>query len=175
MCGIAGFNYVDHTLAAKMTACLTHRGPDASGLLCEGGVSLGHRRLSILDLSEKGAQPMRFEHLVIVYNGEIYNFKEVREELKALGHQFYSNCDTEVILHAYAVWGADCVNKFNGMWAFCIYDRKANMLFLSRDRYGVKPLYYFFDGDKFLFASELKAIRQASLPCEIDTDALNFY
>ncbi|MBN1974707.1 MAG: asparagine synthase (glutamine-hydrolyzing) [Sedimentisphaerales bacterium] len=175
MCGIAGFNWIDQTLAAKMTACLTHRGPDASGLFCADGVSLGHRRLSILDLSEKGAQPMQFGHLVIAYNGEIYNFQEIREELKSLGHQFHSNCDTEVILHAYHAWGADCVNKFNGMWAFCIYDKKNNCLFLSRDRFGIKPLYYFFDGNKFLFASELKALRTASLPSEINKEALNFY
>jgi asparagine synthase (glutamine-hydrolysing) len=175
MCGIAGFNWVDQELAAKMAACLKHRGPDASGLFCENGISLGHTRLSILDLSEKGAQPMQFGHLVIVYNGEIYNFQEIRSQLKSLGHQFRSNCDTEVILHAYDVWGVDCVNKFNGMWAFCIYDGKTNLLFLSRDRFGIKPLYYFFNNDKFLFASELKALRSASLPCEIDSDALNFY
>lgn len=175
MCGIAGFNWIDQTLVAQMTACLTHRGPDASGLFCEDGVSLGHRRLSILDLSEKGAQPMQFGHLAIVYNGEIYNFQEVREELKSLGHQFHSNCDTEVILHAYDAWDADCVNKFNGMWAFCIYDKKNEHLFLSRDRFGVKPLYYFFDKKKFLFASELKAMCAAGLPLEIDKDALNSY
>ncbi len=175
MCGIAGFNWIDETLAEKMTSCLAHRGPDASGLLCKDGVSLGHRRLSILDLSEKGTQPMQFGQLTIVFNGEIYNFHEIREELKSFGHQFYSNCDTEVILHAYDKWGAECVNKFNGMWAFCIYDKKNNLLFLSRDRFGIKPLYYFFDEDKFLFASELKSLRKASLHCEVDNKAVNFY
>jgi asparagine synthase (glutamine-hydrolysing) len=175
MCGIAGFNWADELLLRKMTSCLVHRGPDDSGYFYAGGVSLGHRRLSILDLSQKGHQPMEFDGLMIVYNGEIYNFPQLRTELELLGHQFNSNCDTEVILHAYAAWGADCVNKFNGMWAFCIYDGKNNLLFLSRDRFGVKPLYYFFDDGKFLFASELKAIRQALLSCEIDKDALNFY
>ncbi|MHB0946916.1 MAG: asparagine synthase (glutamine-hydrolyzing), partial [Sedimentisphaerales bacterium] len=175
MCGITGFNWIDESLLREMTSRLMHRGPDASGIFCDDGVSLGHRRLSILDLSEKGAQPMRFDHLVIIYNGEIYNFQEIREELKSLGHQFHSNCDTEVILHAYAQWGDTCINKFNGMWAFCIYDKKNNRLFISRDRFGIKPLYYFFNGDKFLFASELKALRAASLSSEIDKEALNFY
>jgi asparagine synthase (glutamine-hydrolysing) len=118
---------------------------------------------------------MDFGSLVIVHNGEIYNFMELRKELESEGHRFTSGTDTEVILHSYHKWGTSCVEKFNGMWAFCIYDRDKKILFLSRDRFGIKPLYYYFDNDKFIFASELKAIREHNLGLTINITALNFF
>ena len=175
MCGIAGFNFHNERLIRDMTDAMRHRGPDGEGTFSDDSVSLGHRRLSILDLSEKGRQPMRYKDLYITFNGEIYNFQEVKADLLKKGHQFMSHTDTEVILHAYEEWGRECVRKFNGMWAFCIYDQKENIFFLSRDRFGVKPLYYYFDGTTFLFASELTAIRKHNISLEIDPVALNFY
>jgi len=175
MCGIAGFNWNDPPLVEKMNEVLRHRGPDDEGCYLDESVSLGHRRLSVIDTSERGHQPMEFEHLVIAYNGEVYNFMELREQLKSAGYNFSSDTDTEVVLYSYHHWGPSCVEKFNGMWAFCIYDKKENILFLSRDRFGIKPLYYYFDGEKFIFASELKAIRCHGLDLKINTSALNFY
>ncbi|MCX6163715.1 MAG: asparagine synthase (glutamine-hydrolyzing), partial [Ignavibacteriae bacterium] len=121
---------------------------------------LGHRRLSILDLSPMGHQPMLNgkKNLAMIFNGEIYNYIEIKEELKALGCCFRTNSDTEVLLTAYEVWGEKCLEKFNGMWAFVIYDKAKNMLFGSRDRFGVKPFYYYIDGEHFAFASEIKAL-----------------
>ncbi len=123
-------------------------------------LALGHRRLSILDLSPAGHQPMCNEEgtVWIVYNGEIYNFRELKRELVRLGHRFLSDTDTEVVLHGYESWGADCLNRFNGMWAFCIWDMRQKRLFCSRDRFGIKPFYYFFDGKTFLFSSEINAL-----------------
>jgi asparagine synthase (glutamine-hydrolysing) len=175
MCGIVGFNWQDREIVEKMARTVSHRGPDDEGFYIDGGASLGHRRLSILDTSPKGHQPMSFEHLVIVYNGEIYNFRQLREQLESKGYNFVSDTDTEVLLYSYHRWGPACVNRFNGMWAFCIYDRQKNVFFLSRDRFGIKPLYYYFDGDKFIFASELKAIRKHKLDFNINTTALNFF
>jgi asparagine synthase (glutamine-hydrolysing) len=108
---------------------------------------------SILDLSPKGHQPMYFQNLAIVFNGEIYNFQEIRKELESFGYGFTSGTDTEIILAAYHRWGEKCVERFNGMWAFCIYDRDKRTLFISRDRFGIKPVYYYFDGRRFIFAS----------------------
>jgi asparagine synthase (glutamine-hydrolysing) len=121
---------------------------------------LGHRRLSIIDLSPAGHQPMEYngDNLWIVYNGEIYNYKELRKELERDGYKFKTNTDTEIILASYLKWGYECLNKFNGMWAFCIWDKRKNVLFCARDRFGVKPFYYYFDGDSFAFASEIKAL-----------------
>lgn len=129
-------------------------------------LALAHRRLSIIDLSPSGHQPMCNENgtIWIVYNGEIYNFRELRKELESLGHRFASNTDTEVIIHAYEEWGPGCLNKFNGMWAFCIWDARMQQLFCSRDRLGIKPLYYFFDGRRFFFSSEIKALLEYGLP-----------
>ena len=125
MCGINGFNFVGKKILKEMNDCLRHRGPDSEGSFFGGGVSLGHRRLSILDLSEKGNQPMVYKNgkVVIVFNGEIYNFLEIRKELVFKGYEFKSNSDTEVVLVSYLEWGFDCVKRFNGMWAFCIYDK----------------------------------------------------
>lgn len=175
MCGIAGFNWSDSILLKKMTDSIKHRGPDDEGFYCDTNVSLGHRRLAIIDLSEKGKQPMQCGDNIIVYNGEIYNFIDIKNELIQKDHQFISHSDTEVILHAYEEWGEKCVEKLNGMWAFCIFNTKENKLFLSRDRFGEKPLYYYADQEKFIFASELKAIRKHLLELKVNSTALNYY
>ena len=161
MCGISGFNWRDEELVRVMNDALRHRGPDDEGVYCDDLVSLGHRRLAILDLSAAGHQPMAYDdgRLQLVHNGEIYNFQELRTELEAAGHVFRSRTDTEVILAAYREWGESCVSRFSGMWAFCLYDRDRGVLFCSRDRFGIKPFYYFHRGDRFAFASEIKALR----------------
>ncbi|MCQ6963395.1 asparagine synthase (glutamine-hydrolyzing) [Methanolobus chelungpuianus] len=166
MCGITGFNWKDAKLLQNMCDAIRHRGPDDEGAYVDDSVSLGHRRLSILDLSEKGHQPMYSENgdLVLIYNGEVYNFLEIKEDLLEKGHHFNSRTDTEVILHSYQEYGTDCVQHFNGMWAFCIYDKTKQTLFLSRDRFGIKPLYYYYDGSSFIFASEIKAILEHDIP-----------
>ncbi|HUP59825.1 MAG TPA: asparagine synthase (glutamine-hydrolyzing) [Thermoanaerobaculia bacterium] len=165
MCGLAGVLRTDgHPVAAatlaKMNARMTHRGPDSDGLWTSGPIGLSHRRLAIIDLSPNASQPMTTEtgDLVIVYNGEVYNYQDLRLQLEALGHRFHSSSDTEVVLHAYQQWREQCVERFNGMFAFAIWDTVERRLFLARDRYGVKPLYYCWDGARFLFASEIKAI-----------------
>ena len=143
-----------------MTDAIAHRGPDGEGFYTDGFVALGHRRLAIIDLSPRGHQPMATPEgrFVLTYNGEVYNFQELRIELEAKGHTFRSQTDSEVVLHAYAEWGADCVRRFNGMFAFAIWDRSKLELFLARDRYGIKPLYYAFRGNTLIFGSESKAI-----------------
>jgi len=158
MCGINGFNFENKETIAAMNRAVAHRGPDGDGMFVGGGVSLGHTRLAIIDLTEKGAQPMRYKHLTITYGGEVYNYLELREELQRNGHTFKTESDTEVILAAFDEWGSECVHKFNGMWAMCIYNSQTNELFLSRDRFGVKPLYYYFENRVFVFASEIKSI-----------------
>jgi asparagine synthase (glutamine-hydrolysing) len=175
MCGINGFNFKDEILIKNMNSTISHRGPDDRGFELFDNLSLGHVRLSILDLSSKGHQPMNFNHLTITYNGEIYNFKEIRDELTSEGYSFNSDCDTEVILAAYDRWGSDCVKKFNGMWAFVIYDSKLNKLFLSRDRFGEKPLYYYFDSssEKFIFSSEIKSILNFDFKFSVDKNSIN--
>ncbi len=179
MCGICGIfdrsgNAIDRATLERMTTVLNHRGPDGSGYFLNGEIGLGHRRLSIIDV-EGGAQPMfnEDETLQIVFNGEIYNFIELRNELKAFGYTFRTLSDTEVIIYAYEQWGADCVKHFNGMFAFAIWDKRAQELFLARDHLGIKPLYYSLVGSRLLFASEIKALLQIP-DClrEIDTDAL---
>ncbi len=175
MCGIAGFNWQDRAIIEMMAQVITHRGPDDEGFYLDSSVSLGHRRLSVIDISEKGHQPMEFKHLVIVYNGEVYNFRQLREQLRSRGYNFISDSDTEVVLYSYHQWGPSCVDRFNGMWAFCIYDKQKNVFFLSRDRFGIKPLYYYFDGSRFIFSSSLKAIRKHNLDLHISVPALNFF
>ena len=166
MCGIAGQfalngGKADAALVGAMAERLRHRGPDGEGSLFSGPVGLAHRRLAIIDLSDEGRQPMTNEDgsIWIVFNGEIYNYLELREELLAAGHRFATATDTEVILHAYEEWGRDCLHRFNGMWAFAIWDERRRELFCARDRLGVKPFYYTTAGDSFLFASEIKALR----------------
>jgi len=161
-----------------MTDIMIHRGPDDRGIFIDHNVGFGHRRLAILDLSPLGHQPMFNEDkdLVIIFNGEIYNFKELKRQLEKRGHRFQSRTDTEVILHAYEEWGEKAVCKFNGMWAFAIYDLKNKFFFISRDRLGIKPLYYYFDGQKFLFASEIKSIlKYPGFKREVDSGALGEY
>jgi len=159
MCGICGFNWNDSQLIKAMSRTIAHRGPDQEGFFTDSYASLAHRRLSIVDLSEKGRQPMFNEDksIVIVMNGEIYNHLEIREGLLHK-HRFYSNSDTEVIIHAYEEYGIDCLSMLNGDFAFCIYDMKKKLFFLARDRLGIKPLYYYFDNGHFIFGSEMKAI-----------------
>lgn len=164
MCGIFGVVGRD----AAPTACLvdrhtdvvSHRGPDGRGTVLRGCVGLGHRRLSIIDLSDDGRQPMwhATEAVCIVYNGEVYNYIELRGELEALGHRFKSRTDTEVILAAYVEWGTACVRRFNGMWAFAILDERRQLVFCSRDRFGVKPLFWFETQQLFAFGSELRQL-----------------
>ena len=161
-----------------MTDAIAHRGPDGEGVYIDGPVGLGHRRLAIIDLSPAGAQPMHTAdgRYIVTYNGEIYNFEELRGELERLGLRFNSTSDTEVLLKAYAQWGEKCVESFNGMFAFAIWDKQKQSLFLARDRYGIKPLYYAFFGNTFLFGSEQKAIlAHPAARRELDYEALLEY
>ena len=164
MCGISGVinknnKSVEELLIHQMTNIIAHRGPDSSGSYLYKNIAFGHRRLSILDLSSSGHQPMKYlDDLVITYNGEIYNFIEIREELIQKGYIFDSNSDTEVILKAYHCWGKTCVNYFNGMWSFSILDIKQKIVFCSRDRFGVKPFYYIENNDLFAFGSEISQL-----------------
>ena len=165
MCGICGVVALGRPAEAEtvraMSATLAHRGPNGSGEFAAPGVALGHRRLSIIDLSHAGDQPFASADgaLQLIHNGEIYNYRELRHELEAKGHRFRSATDTEVILAAYLEWGERCVERFNGMWAFALWDGRNKRLFCSRDRFGVKPFYYRWDGARLAFASELKAFR----------------
>lgn len=161
MCGIFGYvGKIEKSLGQTCLDTLSHRGPDGEGTFHTSEVFLGHRRLSILDLSPSGKQPMSYanERYWITFNGEIYNFIEIRAELEKLGYTFKSKSDTEVILAAFLEWGPECLHKFNGMWAFAIWDNTDKALFISRDRFGKKPLFYTNLGDDFAFASEMKAI-----------------
>lgn len=165
MCGIAGLvrtdlEAVSPVVVQRMTDAIAHRGPDGSGHWCEGPVGLGHRRLAIIDLSPAGHQPMQSpdQRYLLTYNGEIYNFRELRTELEGLGRQFHSQTDSEVVLAALAEWGVGALARFNGMFAFALWDRHARRLTLARDRYGIKPLYYSLQGRQFAFASEQKAL-----------------
>ncbi|MDM8514655.1 asparagine synthase (glutamine-hydrolyzing) [Desulfobacterales bacterium HSG16] len=182
MCGIAGIiqgweaSSISEQLR-KMTDILSHRGPDGHGIHVDGPVGLGHRRLSIIDLVA-GSQPMscQNENLWITYNGEVYNFKEIRENLEKKGHVFLTESDTEVLLHAYEAYGENCVDYFRGMFAFAIWDKKNRSLFCARDRLGKKPFYYYFDKNRLVFGSEIKSILQADgIERELDMSALKDY
>jgi len=169
MCGISGIinkkpvskNKIKSEIK-KMNDLIIHRGPDDEGYYFGENFAFGHRRLAILDLSEAGHQPMEYKgkngEYVITYNGEIYNYIEIKTELIKEGYEFKSNTDTEVILASYDKWGENCVNKFNGMWAFAIYDKNKNIIFCSRDRFGIKPFYYTEIDNKFVFGSEIKQL-----------------
>ncbi|MBI3963772.1 MAG: asparagine synthase (glutamine-hydrolyzing), partial [Candidatus Kerfeldbacteria bacterium] len=162
MCGIVAFTGErDDRLLARLTDAVAHRGPDDAGHAAFDACSLGHRRLSIIDLSS-GHQPLSTPdgRFTIIYNGELYNYRELRAQLS--GYRFRTRSDTEVILAAYATWGMDAVERFNGMWAFAIWDQRERTLFLSRDRYGIKPLYLTRNGERWVVASEVKAF--LSLP-----------
>ncbi len=166
MCGIFGIKFVDSTrnvqeqLVVESTDLMKHRGPDDAGYWVSSGIGLGHRRLSIIDLSPLGHQPMFNEDdaVGLVFNGEIYNYQELYKPLCDSGHVFRSKSDTEVIIHAFEEWGIDCVHKFNGMFAVGIWDDKDQSLWVVRDRLGIKPIYYFWDGEVFIFSSEIKPI-----------------
>lgn len=181
MCGISGFadftNKTGRDILEKMNRIIAHRGPDGEGYgfyhAPNAGIGLGHRRLSIIDLSEGGKQPQTFQSLHITFNGEIYNYKEIKKELEQQGHRFQSHSDTEVILHAYHEWGSDALQKFIGMFAFVIYDEAKQRIFACRDRAGVKPFFYYWKDGLFLFGSELKVLLQhPGFIKEINTDAV---
>jgi asparagine synthase (glutamine-hydrolysing) len=183
MCGIAGlFNFdgspAQTELVRRMTDILTHRGPDSDDLYVSGPVGLGHRRLAIIDLSPAGAQPMCNEDgtIWLSFNGEMYNYMELRPELEALGHRFHSNTDTETIIHAYEEWGVECLRCFNGMFAFALWDGKRQRLWLARDRLGIKPLFYTHLPHRLLFGSEIKAILcDPDIDRALDYEALTYY
>lgn len=186
MCGIVGVidfrSPIDHDRLVRMRDTLAHRGPDDAGIwIDETGspfVGLGHRRLAILDLSESGRQPMtsRDGRLLIIFNGEIYNYLELIPQLEAHGHRFRTGTDTEVLLAAYETWGPECCRRFNGAWAFAVWDKAERRLFASRDRFGKKPFYYYWDGRLFAFASEMKALFQhPAISCRPHTPSLENY
>ncbi len=198
MCGINGGTFSNKTVVEKMNNAIGHRGPDARGLFTDEQISLGHLRLSVIDLSPAGSQPMWYrrdqgasseqfhpERMAtgdygLVFNGEIYNYAYIRDQLSKEGYVFTTQTDSEVILASYAAWGESCVTRFNGMWAFCIYDRKRRVLFCSRDRMGVKPLYYYHEASTFLFSSEIKGLLahenlRINEPTNIDTEAVELY
>jgi asparagine synthase (glutamine-hydrolysing) len=183
MCGITGLIYLNKDIVSpiilkKMTDAIAHRGPDGEGHWIEGNVGIGHRRLAIIDLSPSGKQPMitNDNRYVLSYNGEIYNYLEIRSELEALGCRFRSNTDSEVVLNALSYWGKDALIKFNGMFGLAFWDRKEQTLLLARDRYGIKPLYYARQGQSFSFGSEQKAITaQPTFKHKLNKEALLEY
>ena len=184
MCGLVGImqtgshGLLDERLLSAMNEAQWHRGPDEGGLHIEDGIGLGHRRLSIIDRAD-GHQPLANEDgsVIVVFNGEIYNYRELREQLLALGHRFATQSDTEVIVHAWESWGRACVNRFRGMFAFALWDRRQGQLLLARDRLGIKPLYYALLGNgDLVFASELKALRQhPAFPTKLNQQAIEEY
>src|SRR6185369_9004204 len=176
MCGIGGIvrfdgGPVDVAALGRMVDALRHRGPDDESLWTDGPVGFAHTRLKVIDLSAAGRQPMHLDEprLTIVYNGEIYNHRELRRELEVRGRRFRSSSDTEVILHAYAVWGPNCLARLRGMFAFVIWDAAARRVFAARDRLGIKPLYYLRTGGEFIFGSEVKTVL-AARGCPLDLD-----
>ncbi len=183
MCGICGvldmrkYKPVSRDVLTRMNAQLSHRGPDDCGIYLDHFVGFGHRRLSVIDPGN-GKQPLANEDgtIRVTYNGEIYNHRELRTELAQRGHRFVTNCDTEVIVHAYEEYGHDCVAKFNGMFSFALWDDKEEILFLARDRLGIKPLYYAIYGSCFIFASEIKAIlSHPEVQAEVEVNAIPEY
>lgn len=166
LCGIFGFNWKDENLLQQMSRRLSHRGPDDSGSYLEDNISLGHRRLSIIDLSDKGHQPMVDEsgNFVIIFNGEVYNYQELRLELEGIGYDFQSNTDTETVLNSYREWGKECVERFTGMFSFVILDIREGTLFLARDHMGIKPLYYYHDDTRFIFSSTIPPLLLHDIP-----------
>ena len=177
MCGIFGFNWGNKKLLKKMSSVLKHRGPDDSAFYEDKDISLGMRRLSIIDL-KKGIYPVtnEEENLIVIFNGELFNYKEIREDLKGKKHKFKTDCDAEIIPHAYEEYGMNFLNRLNGQFAICMYDTKEKKLILARDRLGIKPLYYFFEKGKFVFASEIKAILEIpGFKKKINENALQSY
>ena len=160
MCGISAFvnkklnNIELNKILKNMNDLIKHRGPDGEGYYIKDNFGLGHRRLAIIDLNQNSNQPFSDENYTVIFNGEIYNYKELKEELRE--YNYLTKSDTEVILAAYEKWGTKCVKHFRGMWAFILYDRKRKILFCSRDRFGIKPLYYYNTSQYIAFASEIK-------------------
>lgn len=178
MCGICGFTWEDRTIITVMTDEIAHRGPDQSGFYTDPGISLGHRRLSIIDLSENGRQPIANENgnLLLLHNGEIYNFRQVKQWLEGLGHIFRSQSDSEVILHAFEEEGVECLKRLNGMFAIALWDSRRKRLLLVRDRLGEKPLYYCQNGTSLIFASEIKALlKNPRVPRQANETALDCF
>ncbi len=177
MCGIVGFNFNNQNLVQRLSTLLAHRGPDRSHFYVDNSVSLAHRRLSIIDLSPRGTQPMCNENrsLWVVFNGEIFNYRKLQSELTNSGHSFTSETDTEVLLHAYEEYGTGMFEKLDGQFSFCLYDKSAQKLLLARDRMGILPLYYYHAGDTFIFSSELKALLCSGVPKNINENALVSY
>ncbi|MCI7329088.1 MAG: asparagine synthase (glutamine-hydrolyzing) [Lachnospiraceae bacterium] len=181
MCGICGFtghNLNSEEVLTRMMNRIIHRGPDGASSYITEQIAFGHRRLSIIDLSDKGTQPMFNEDktLVCVFNGEIYNYKELREELIGLGHEFNSSCDTEVLLHGYESWGASLLDRLRGMFAFVLYNEKTGELFMARDMFGIKPLYYMEIDHNLVFASEIKSLLEyPAYQREVNLEALEQY
>ena len=176
MCGINGFTWNDEALIKRMNSCTSHRGPDGSGVYVNDRVTLGHNRLAILDLREIADQPMwdNARELVIIYNGELYNFKELRRELES-EYEFKTSGDTEVFLAAYRAWGTDMLKRLNGMFAFAIFDTRDGSLFLARDQVGIKPLYYHWNEGRLAFSSEIKALTKLDIPRTLDKQAFMHY
>jgi asparagine synthase (glutamine-hydrolysing) len=182
MCGIAGIfdlagRPVGDAEVRAMNNAIRHRGPDDGGQYVEQGLGLANRRLAIIDLSPAGHQPMANEDgsLLLVYNGELYNFTELVPLLQSRGHSFHSKTDTEVVLHAYEEWGPDCLHRMNGMFAFALWDQRRRELFLARDRFGIKPLYYAHHDGRFVFGSEIKSLLHAGIPRRVSPEALVEY
>src|SRR5713226_4298954 len=182
MCGIAGFIDVERNrdnaerLIDRMCKVIRHRGPDDQGVWVGDGIALGVRRLSIIDLAG-GHQPMFNEDqsVLVVFNGEIYNYRELQKALLECGHHFSTNSDTEVLVHAYEEYGDNCVKQLRGMFTFAIWDKKRQRLLAARDRFGKKPLHYYWDGQRLVFGSEIKSILEANIPREINATALDEY
>ncbi|MFX0186795.1 MAG: asparagine synthase (glutamine-hydrolyzing) [Candidatus Hodarchaeota archaeon] len=176
MCGICGFNREHKQLLKKMCNLIIHRGPDDDGYYTDSNISIGMRRLPIIDL-KTGHQPQHNEDetIWIVYNGEIYNFLNLKAILEEKGHNFYTESDTEVIIHSYEEWGKNCFNKFRGPFALCIYDIRNNSILLARDPIGLKPLYYYYEEERFIFSSEIKSILLHDINKELNLDAVNLY
>ena len=183
MCGITGilaFSEIGRLYMPNIgaaTESLTKRGPDSLGYYTKEQIAMGHRRLSILDTSYHGKQPMKdaSERYALVFNGEIFNYKELREELKSRGYEFHSDSDTEVLLNLYIEYKEQCLQKLNGFFAFAIYDKESESLFLARDRFGIKPLIYYIDESKFVFASEMKAMKAFKIKRDFDYNSLKLY
>src|SRR5947209_10916464 len=182
MCGITGFIDIQRShdsaeqLIDRMCKIIRHRGPDEQGVWTGDGIALGMRRLAIIDVAS-GQQPIFNEDksILIVFNGEIYNYHELQKELQAHGHHFRTNSDTEAIVHAYEEYGDDCVKHLHGMFAFAIWDRERQRLLVARDRFGKKPLNYYWDGQRLIFGSEIKSLLEAGIAREINSLALDEY
>lgn len=177
MCGIVGFNWEDEKKIKFLASLLNHRGPEQDGFHVADGVSIGHKRLRIIDLSEKGRQPIYNEDrtICVSFNGEIFNFEGLKRQLEKGGHRFESHTDTEVLVHGYEEWGTGLLDRLNGQFAFCIFDRNKNIFFIARDRLGIKPLYYYCDDGNFIFGSEMKVLLKSDIKKEINKDVLDYY